>query len=39
MTIIKKIAALETYSVRPPAIRKGKPIESCRFDGDDLETT
>ena len=39
MTIIKKIAAAETYSVRLPVLRKGKPMESCRFDGDDLETT
>jgi hypothetical protein len=39
MTIIKKIAAIETYSVRLPVLRKGKPIESCHFDGDDLETT
>ena len=39
MTIIKKIAASETYSVRLPLIRKGKPIESCRFDGDDLKST
>jgi hypothetical protein len=37
MIIIKKIAAAETYSVRLPVLRKGKPIESCRFDGDDLE--
>lgn len=39
MTIIKKIATTETYSVRLPVLRKGKPIESCRFDGDDLEST
>ena len=39
MTIIKKITAKETYSVRLPVLRKGKPIESCRFEGDDLETT
>jgi GNAT superfamily N-acetyltransferase len=39
MTIIKKIAAKETFSVRLPVLRKGKPIESCRFEGDDLETT
>ena len=39
MTIIKKIAATETYSVRLPVLRKGKPIESCHFDGDDLEST
>jgi hypothetical protein len=37
--IIKKIAAAETYSVRLPVLRKGKPIESCRFDGDNSETT
>jgi len=39
MTIIKKIEATETYSVRLPVLRKGKPIESCHFEGDDLETT
>ncbi|SHF97787.1 Acetyltransferase (GNAT) domain-containing protein [Flavobacterium fluvii] len=39
MGIIKKIAAVETYSVRLPVLRKGKPIESCHFEGDDLETT
>jgi predicted GNAT family N-acyltransferase len=25
--------------VRHPVLRSGKPIESCVFDGDDLETT
>lgn len=39
MTIVKKIIAAETYSVRLPVLRKGKPIESCHFEGDDLETT
>ena len=39
MTIIKKIEATETYSVRLPVLRKGKTIESCHFEGDDLETT
>lgn len=39
MTIIKKILPLETFSVRHPVLRKGKPIESCHFEGDDLETT
>jgi len=39
MTIIKKIAATETYSVRLPVLRKGKSIESCQFDGDNLSTT
>ncbi len=39
MIIIKKISAAETYSVRLPVLRKGKPPESCHFDGDDLGTT
>lgn len=39
MTIIKKIDATATYSVRLPVLRKGKPIESCHFEGDDLEST
>ena len=36
---IKIIDSKETYSVRHPILRKGKPLESCIFDGDDLETT
>ncbi len=39
MTEIKEISALETYPVRHPVLRNGKPIESCGFEGDDLETT
>jgi GNAT superfamily N-acetyltransferase len=40
MTIkIKPIEALATYSVRHPVLRTGKPQESCRFEGDDLDTT
>jgi GNAT superfamily N-acetyltransferase len=40
MTIkIKSIEALATYSVRHPVLRTGKPQESCRFEGDDLDTT
>lgn len=39
MKNIREIAATETFSVRHPVLRQGKPIESCRFDGDDLETT
>lgn len=39
MIDIRKIAAQETYIVRHPVLRKGKPIESCQFDGDDLATT
>lgn len=38
-TIIKEIPYLETFSVRHPVLRAGKPIESCLFDGDDLITT
>lgn len=39
MTIIKKISPSETFLVRQPVLRAGKSLESCRFDGDDLETT
>ena len=36
---IIEIGALETFSVRHPVLRFGKPIESCHFEGDDLQTT
>lgn len=36
---VKQITATETYVVRHPVLRAGKPIESCVFNGDDLETT
>jgi GNAT superfamily N-acetyltransferase len=36
---IRKIAALDTYKVRHPVLRTGKPIESCHFPGDDLQST
>ena len=36
---IIEIVALETFSVRHPVLRFGKPIESCHFEGDDLQTT
>ena len=39
MKHIKKISSTDTYSVRHPVLRTGKPIESCQFDGDDLPTT
>ncbi len=39
MEIIKNISINETFLVRHPALRAGKPIESCNFDGDELETT
>ena len=37
--MIKEITALETFLVRHPVLRAGKNVESCRFDGDNLETT
>lgn len=39
MTTIKQIPATDTYAVRLPVLRLGKPIESCAFAGDDLATT
>jgi ribosomal protein S18 acetylase RimI-like enzyme len=36
---IKEISAFETIIVRHPVLRFGKPIESCRFEGDDLPNT
>ena len=39
MIQIKEIPSKETYIVRQPVLRKGKAIESCIFEGDDLETT
>lgn len=37
--LIKKISATEAYPVRHPVLREGKPIESCLFEGDNLENT
>ena len=39
MITIKEITSEETFIVRQPVLRAGKPIESCIFEGDDLETT
>jgi len=39
MITIKEISSKETFIVRQPVLRSGKPIESCIFEGDDLETT
>ncbi|OBQ55838.1 GNAT family N-acetyltransferase [Tamlana sp. s12] len=36
---IKQISAQETYKVRLPVLRPGKPIDSCVFDGDILKST
>lgn len=37
--MIKKITAEASYPVRHEVLRKGKPIATCRFEGDDLPTT
>ncbi|MCZ8332028.1 MAG: GNAT family N-acetyltransferase [Flavobacterium sp.] len=39
MMKIEEITFQETFSVRHPVLRAGKPIESCHFDGDDLTST
>ncbi|WP_298554897.1 GNAT family N-acetyltransferase [uncultured Algibacter sp.] len=36
---IKTITSTKTYTVRHSVLRTGKPIETCIFDGDNLETT
>lgn len=36
---VKQITSVETYSVRHPVLRAGRPIEDCEFSGDELETT
>jgi len=37
--MIKKITAIETYSIRHSVLRKGKPLDSCHFEGDELLST
>lgn len=39
MTLIKEISSRETFILRHPLLRKGKTIETCHFEGDDLQTT
>ncbi|MGC6430119.1 MAG: GNAT family N-acetyltransferase [Jejuia sp.] len=36
---VKLIDAKTTHVVRHPVLRTGKPIDTCIFSGDDLETT
>lgn len=36
---VKQILAKETYLVRHPILRTGKPLETCAFSGDDLPST
>jgi GNAT superfamily N-acetyltransferase len=39
MLTLKEINALDTYSVRHPVLREGKPVEMCHFEGDNLQST
>ena len=39
MYSVKQITSQQTYAVRQPVLRPGKPIDSCIFDGDDLPQT
>lgn len=39
MIEIRNISAQETFLVRHPVLRNGKPLASCHFEGDDLPTT
>ena len=37
--LIQAIEAASTHAVRHPVLRKGRPLESCIFDGDELAST
>lgn len=39
MIKIEEITFQETFPVRHPVLRAGKPIENCHFDGDELDST
>jgi GNAT superfamily N-acetyltransferase len=39
MIKIQNISSADTFLVRHPVLRTGKPIESCVFDGDNLPST
>lgn len=39
MIDIQTVTARETFSVRRPVLRKGRPMEDCHFSGDELGTT
>lgn len=36
---VRQITTQETYEVRHPVLRPGRPLEDCIFDNDDAETT
>ena len=37
--IIKKINAEKTFQIRHPILRKGLPLDSCKFENDDDENS
>ena len=37
--LIQRIEAVSTHAVRHAVLRKGRPLESCIFDGDELTST
>ena len=37
--LIQAIEAASTHVIRHPVLRKGHPLESCIFDGDELAST
>ena len=39
MSTVKIIPSETTFSVRNPVLRPHQPVESCRFDGDNLAST
>jgi len=36
---VKQITAAQTYAVRHPVLRAGRPVETCAMPGDDAEDT
>ena len=39
MVYIKEITTQQTYLVRHPILRAGKPLETCHFENDESATT
>lgn len=39
MKYLHEISFSDTFSVRHPVLRAGKPLDSCHFDGDELVST
>lgn len=38
-SVIQEISSTATFAVRHPILRVGKPLSSCRFEGDELIST